>query len=602
MFDLRIDGGRVVRPWGEPTIESVGIVDGRIAAVGDLTDIPSTRVIDVGGTYLLPGVIDTHVHIGFTDSAREAEEDTASAAVNGVTTALIYFRSLELYDALLPEFIDLCPKSEALTSRFTSGTSPTTISRDGSVRRGIRDPLDQDVHDVQVRRAAPARDPRAGRWVHLRRHAGHCQAWGCGRQCPLRERRHRPPGRRSLDRPAVNPGRAVVGGPAAGCRGRGDSRVCLLAREAGARMHLPHLSSAEGLEAALEERARGRTLDRDLRSLRDGRGTCQRWGLGQGNPPVRRAADAERLCRGIVAGEVDTIGTDHAAWMRADQDESVVDAAPGNPGNGILLPSLLHSVNTERLTLPSIAAAQLKAARRFALDGKGSSRPATRRIWSPSTCSEEGRDTCSHRWRERLHAVRGARARGLAGAHRFEWRRHRRGWPSRGVAQGDLPASRVSPADGQGHRARVTVCRAKPVQGGFGKEPEGEPEHGTIDVPVSLTGANGHPLLEAMVAVVTGGNRGIGAAIAGCLAANGARVAVAHGRETTVADEELGNGLRRLSGDALVRRANVSDPSQVEAFFEAVDGRLGPLDILIDMPSRRPAGPSSILRSSRGSE
>jgi NAD(P)-dependent dehydrogenase (short-subunit alcohol dehydrogenase family) len=113
--------------------------------------------------------------------------------------------------------------------------------------------------------------------------------------------------------------------------------------------------------------------------------------------------------------------------------------------------------------------------------------------------------------------------------------------------------------------------------------------------PTVLAGADGRLLLEDRVAVVTGGNRGIGAAIARCFAMNGARVAVAHGRETTVEDEALEDELLRHSSDALVQRADVSDPIQVEAFFDAVDQRLGPLDILVSNAAVDLRGPLADL-------
>src|SRR5687767_15754811 len=52
---------------------SVSVRDGRIAAVGGVPDLPHDRVIDARGGYLLPGFIQTHVHLcqtlfrGFAD-------------------------------------------------------------------------------------------------------------------------------------------------------------------------------------------------------------------------------------------------------------------------------------------------------------------------------------------------------------------------------------------------------------------------------------------------------------------------------------------------------------------------------------------------------
>jgi 3-oxoacyl-[acyl-carrier protein] reductase len=77
------------------------------------------------------------------------------------------------------------------------------------------------------------------------------------------------------------------------------------------------------------------------------------------------------------------------------------------------------------------------------------------------------------------------------------------------------------------------------------------------------------------VALVTGGARGIGAAVSRELSAAGARVAVNYraGAETA---EALA---AELSGVAV--QADVADPEQVTALVERVESKLGPLDVLV---------------------
>jgi NAD(P)-dependent dehydrogenase (short-subunit alcohol dehydrogenase family) len=81
--------------------------------------------------------------------------------------------------------------------------------------------------------------------------------------------------------------------------------------------------------------------------------------------------------------------------------------------------------------------------------------------------------------------------------------------------------------------------------------------------------------LDGRVAVVTGGNRGIGRALAQALGEAGARVAIAardHARSEAVAD-----GL-----GALAVETDITDPASVRAMLDAVTAELGPVDVLVN--------------------
>src|SRR3954471_6090206 len=85
--------------------------------------------------------------------------------------------------------------------------------------------------------------------------------------------------------------------------------------------------------------------------------------------------------------------------------------------------------------------------------------------------------------------------------------------------------------------------------------------------------------LNGKTAIVTGGTRGIGRAIAERLLKEGARVAIC-GRSA----ESTARAVREMSalGKVLGHAADVSDAAQVKALFAAVDKELGRLDILVN--------------------
>ncbi len=95
-----------------------------------------------------------------------------------------------------------------------------------------------------------------------------------------------------------------------------------------------------------------------------------------------------------------------------------------------------------------------------------------------------------------------------------------------------------------------------------------------------MTDAPRHTL-SGRIALVTGGNRGIGRAIAEALAKAGADVAISyHTREDDAA--ETGRTIERLGRRCLATRADVSESVAVERLVSDVEHGLGGVDILVN--------------------
>jgi len=86
---------------------------------------------------------------------------------------------------------------------------------------------------------------------------------------------------------------------------------------------------------------------------------------------------------------------------------------------------------------------------------------------------------------------------------------------------------------------------------------------------------------EGRVALVTGGSRGIGRAIALRLASSGHPVAVNYARQPEAAAEVV-EAINQARGRGVAYQADVSDGEQVEAMFASVEEDLGPVTVLVN--------------------
>jgi 3-oxoacyl-[acyl-carrier protein] reductase len=86
---------------------------------------------------------------------------------------------------------------------------------------------------------------------------------------------------------------------------------------------------------------------------------------------------------------------------------------------------------------------------------------------------------------------------------------------------------------------------------------------------------------EGRVAVVTGGGRGIGRAVAVRLANEGANVAISY-RSNDTAAEEVAQEVRAAGARCETFKGDVASPGDVDALFKGVGEAFGPVEILIN--------------------
>jgi glucose 1-dehydrogenase len=97
--------------------------------------------------------------------------------------------------------------------------------------------------------------------------------------------------------------------------------------------------------------------------------------------------------------------------------------------------------------------------------------------------------------------------------------------------------------------------------------------------------------MKNKTALITGGNGGLGAAMARELAASGARVVINYIEQPEKA-EALCVSIQSAGGEAMAVRADISDLAQIETMFDQVEAAWGTVDILVNnagIEIRRPA-------------
>ena len=151
-------------------------------------------------------------------------------------------------------------------------------------------------------------------------------------------------------------------------------RAAYLSDIAGAPLYVVHTSSAEALAAALRHRGNGAAvhietcphyLTHDI--------TWQGGDIGKINPPLREASDREALWQALLAGDIDTVATDHVHRDITAKKGGIWNASPGCPGLETLLPVLLTEGHHKR-GMPLERIAEVSATSPARLMGLGQSK------------------------------------------------------------------------------------------------------------------------------------------------------------------------------------------------------------------------------------
>jgi len=336
-----------VRLYGEGDAVDVLVDNGQIEAIG--TDLPvpdGADIIDAGGQILLPGFVDLHTHL--REPGREYAEDietgSAAAALGGYTAVFAMANTDPVADSAVVTdhvwhrgqqvgLVDVHP-----VGAVTVGLGGKQLTEMGLMAAGVGQVrmFSDDgvcVDDPLVMRRAL--EYATGLGVLIAQHA---------------------------EEPRLTVGAVAHEGPNAAKlgltgwpRAAEESivvRDALLARDAGARVHICHASTAGTVELLRWAKEQGISITAEVTPhhlLLDDTRLHTYDGRNRVNPPLREADDAVALRQALADGVIDCVATDHAPHAEHEKMCEFANARPGMLGLQTALSVVVETMVTPGL-------------------------------------------------------------------------------------------------------------------------------------------------------------------------------------------------------------------------------------------------------------
>jgi dihydropyrimidinase len=353
-MDLAVRNGKVVIPGVGVVEAEIGVENGKIARISK-TEIEAEQKIDAKGKYVIPGVIDPHIHLGiFAPFEKECEFETRSAIAGGVTTVGCFFGGGGSYFDVFPQAVKEAEKHiytdiffhlvigdgtqlEEMKS-YAAEFGVTSFKFYMAGIPGIIDPVSDGFMLKAFRKIAEMGYPAIGcvhaenaslievatEDVRMRVDDGSLEDW---------EKTH--PG--YVEEEAID-------------------RAAYIANLANSRIYIVHLSSKEGLNAVKRAKRYGNffveTTSPYLSLTKH-----ESFGLlGLMVPPFRGREDVDALWTGVKQGLIDSFGTDNVSMTRETKsaEKGMWSAMPGYPFLATHLPVLLHEGLRRRVPIETL--------------------------------------------------------------------------------------------------------------------------------------------------------------------------------------------------------------------------------------------------------
>ncbi|MDP3853037.1 dihydroorotase [Phenylobacterium sp.] len=342
-FDLIVKGGEVVNHAGRG-LADVGVRDGKIVEIGDLSQASAGKVFDAKGLTVLPGVIDTQVH--FREPGLEWKEDLESGSRGAVLGGVVAVFEMPNTEPTTTDADALADKLARAKGRmhcdhaFYVGGTHENAQFLGELERlpgccGVKVFMGASTGTLLVQ------DDEGVEQVL--RHVNRRAAFHSEDEYRLAERR---PLARTGDWTSHEEVRDAASAL------ESTHRLVRIAKALGKRIHVLHVTTAEEMTflsghkdvASVEVTPQHLTLTAPEAYER-------LKGYAQMNPPIRNAYHQAGLWHGVAAGVADVLGSDHSPHTKEEKARPYPASPSGMPGVQTLVPLMLTHVAEGRLSL-----------------------------------------------------------------------------------------------------------------------------------------------------------------------------------------------------------------------------------------------------------
>lgn len=374
-----IAGGTIVNE-GTQRKGSLVIEDGKIVSIDSYLPPLTPHLpqqggsfIDATGCYILPGIIDSHVHFrepGLTEKA-DIESESRAAAAGGVTSFMEMPNTVPqttTLEALEDKYRRAAMSSHVNYSFFFGATNnnahifskldphrvPGIKLFMGSSTGNMLVDADESlslVFSEAARLGLPVMAHCEDTAIINANLKAVCEGYGDDPPVALH--------------PLIRSEEACL---------RSTQKAVLLAKKYNTRLHVAHISTADEMELFRSEELTAEvTVGHLLFSSQDYARLGTRIKV---NPAIKSPVDQFMLRQALMEGRITTIGTDHAPHLLSQKEGGCVRAASGMPMIQFALPAMLQLVDEGVLTLERMVSLMChNPARLFGVSHRGFLRP-----------------------------------------------------------------------------------------------------------------------------------------------------------------------------------------------------------------------------------